>query len=710
MKLENWSLTKKLTAVVAILLSPLVLMLWYALSEKDSLISFARQEQGGVVYIRALQQGYVAALKGDATAAANEAAAIEQARAEHKGALSIGGKAREAIEALRGKDMAAAAAKLSEAMALVADKANITLDPDGDSYFIGDILVNQAPTILQKASALASAAAALQTGRSEEALMTFAVARDQLATASAAFATDYEKSIKNNSSGIVAPALDADVKRAASRFDMLNKAASAGDFAAVIAAAPDAAAAAAAILPKLDDVMSGLLDARISGFHAAELSRLTQSLVFVALGLLVAIVVIRSISRPLGQLVAAIGEIQAGRLDVELPQARRGDEIGAIARALEGFKAAEKEKIGLTAAREAETRARAEADRKAEEARAREEVEQERARQEAERAAIAAERQIVADSIGAGLARLAARDLTARLTDRLPEAYAKLQSDFNDAANALEQAIHEVIDSSNAIGAMSGEIAGASADISQRSEQQAATLEETAAAIEELTTTVRTSAEGAENAAGNVRSARAEAEASRGVVAQAVEAMGSIEQSSRDIGKVVDMIEEIAFQTNLLALNASVEAARAGEAGRGFAVVASEVRALSQRSANAAKEINALIIASTGSVERGVGLVGGAGTALARIIEQVGLIDAQVSGMAKATQEQAATLIQVSKAMTSLDQTTQLNSEMVAKTSKATVALDRQSEDLRELVSGFQIAEAQDRNARPTRRAAHAAA
>jgi methyl-accepting chemotaxis protein len=191
------------------------------------------------------------------------------------------------------------------------------------------------------------------------------------------------------------------------------------------------------------------------------------------------------------------------------------------------------------------------------------------------------------------------------------------------------------------------------------------------------------------------------------VVAQAVSAMGSIERSSRGVGEGLDMIEEMAVETNLLALNASVEAARAGDAGRGFAVVASEVRALSQRSAEAAKEINGLIVSSTGAVARGVGLVDGAGTALARIIEKVSLIDGQVSGMAKAAQEQAVTLTQVSKAMSSLDQTTQLNAEMVNKTSKATEALDGQSEDLLALVSAFQISAPASR--RDGRRASSAA-
>ncbi|PSJ49289.1 methyl-accepting chemotaxis protein, partial [Pseudaminobacter soli (ex Li et al. 2025)] len=152
-------------------------------------------------------------------------------------------------------------------------------------------------------------------------------------------------------------------------------------------------------------------------------------------------------------------------------------------------------------------------------------------------------------------------------------------------------------------------ISTAADDLSRRTEQQAASLEETAAALDQITATVKKTAEGASHARDVVSEAKGDAEASGAVVRQAIAAMGTIEKSSDQIGRIIGVIDEIAFQTNLLALNAGVEAARAGDAGRGFAVVASEVRALAQRSAEAAREIKNLISASTTQVGEGVKLV-----------------------------------------------------------------------------------------------------
>jgi methyl-accepting chemotaxis protein len=172
-------------------------------------------------------------------------------------------------------------------------------------------------------------------------------------------------------------------------------------------------------------------------------------------------------------------------------------------------------------------------------------------------------------------------------------------------------------------------------------------------------------------------------------VTSAVEAMGAIERSSGQIGQIVGVIDEIAFQTNLLALNAGVEAARAGEAGKGFAVVASEVRGLAQRSADAAKEIKALIANSNQEVGAGVDLVRRTGEALGRILEQVIEINGLVGGISTAAEQQAIALQEVNTAVNHLDQVIQQNAAMVEQSTAATHALSVETDELAGLVSRF---------------------
>ena len=235
------------------------------------------------------------------------------------------------------------------------------------------------------------------------------------------------------------------------------------------------------------------------------------------------------------------------------------------------------------------------------------------------------------------------------------------------------------------------EIGHAADNLSRRTEQQAATLEQTAAALDGITTAVRRTAEGAAQARGVVAAAQADAEESGAVVRDAVAAMGDIEASARQIGQIIGVIDEIAFQTNLLALNAGVEAARAGDAGRGFAVVASEVRALAQRSADAAREIKTLIGTSNRQVDRGVTLVGEAGQALVRIVSEVGAINGVVASIAASAEDQAGGLAQVNIAINQMDQMTQQNAAMVEQTTAATHSLAGEAEVLAELTGQFQV-------------------
>ncbi|MHB8885477.1 MAG: methyl-accepting chemotaxis protein [Methylovirgula sp.] len=315
----------------------------------------------------------------------------------------------------------------------------------------------------------------------------------------------------------------------------------------------------------------------------------------------------------------------------------------------------------------------------------------EAARRQAEENAIKAERALITASIGAAVGKLADKDLSYRLTEDLPSAYHQLQTDLNTALQQLEQAMGQVANSAQTIKSGTSEISTAADDLSSRTEQQAASLEETAAAIEEVTSTVGKTAQNAVHAAAIVAATKVGAEKSHEIVSLAIDAMRRIKKSSQEIAQIIGVIDEIAFQTNLLALNAGVEAARAGDAGRGFAVVASEVRALAQRSAQAAKEIASLISSSTREVDQGVDLVGQTGTALEEIVAKVSDVDQVVSEIAAGAKEQATGLREINVAVGQMDQATQRNAAMVEETTAATRNLRLEMEELLGLIAHFNI-------------------
>jgi len=304
-------------------------------------------------------------------------------------------------------------------------------------------------------------------------------------------------------------------------------------------------------------------------------------------------------------------------------------------------------------------------------------------------AAIDDERRLVAQSFGAAMARVAAKDLTCRVPGDLPEAYHTLRDDFNMAVATLERALQSVGRTSSSIDAEVQEVAGAAENLARRTEQQAASIEQTAAALEEVTATVKNSAQRAEEAGSLVARARASAEKSETVVRQAISTMGEIETSSHEIGSIIGVIDEIAFQTNLLALNAGVEAARAGDAGKGFAVVAQEVRSLAQRSAEAARRIKDLITKSGNEVKAGVALVGDTGTALETIIVDVREISQHVVAIVEASREQATGLAEINTAVGAIDQGTQQNAAMVEQTAAATRAMAGDTGELNRLLATF---------------------
>ncbi len=386
-----------------------------------------------------------------------------------------------------------------------------------------------------------------------------------------------------------------------------------------------------------------------------------------------------AIGAPVAAMTAAMRRLSAGELDIEIPAMGRKDEVGQMADAVAHFKDAAIEKLRL----EGEAGAQRVA------------ADHERAANEAEKAEIARSDAINIKALTEALDRLAIGDLTHRITIPFSPKAESLKTNFNAAADKIQQALRAITVATGGVNGGADEIADASDNLSRRTEQQAASLEETAAALDQITATVRKTAEGAREASGLVAQARTGAERSGQIVDQAVSAMSEIESSSAQVNQIIGVIDEIAFQTNLLALNAGVEAARAGEAGRGFAVVAQEVRALAQRSADAAKEIKTLISTSSQQVGAGVDLVAQTGQSLRAIVGQVAAIDALVKEIAASAQEQSTGLHQVNVAVNQMDQVVQQNAAMVEEATAASHALKSEASELSVLVGRFQVDEAE---------------
>ena len=358
----------------------------------------------------------------------------------------------------------------------------------------------------------------------------------------------------------------------------------------------------------------------------------------------------RRVIDPLAETANVMKSMADGDLDAGITSVHRNDEVGTMTRAIEVFRAA----------------ARAENDN-------------------------AVKQREVVDALGTSLGRLADGDFAYRLSTMLAPEYESLRARFNTTVDGLADTLRQVKSCALGVGTGADEIHHASNDLAMRNERQAASLEETAATMNQVTALVK---EAAGNAA-LMQTAMAETHerANQGgaVVRRTVDAMTAIEQSAGEIRQIIDVIDGIAFQTNLLALNAGVEAARAGEAGKGFAVVASEVRALAQRSADAARDIKALILASSKLVGDGVALVDETGALLQSIVSQITAVNAQVGEIARAAANQAESLTQVNTAVGDMDRVTQQNAAMVEQSTAAARSLAGEASELGELVAKFRL-------------------
>ncbi|MFN7089746.1 MAG: methyl-accepting chemotaxis protein [Allorhizobium sp.] len=438
----------------------------------------------------------------------------------------------------------------------------------------------------------------------------------------------------------------------------------------------DRAKLAVTRLIEISDAVAANAYANASAAYAATIA-ITYAAIG-AIGLLIAGSIwfaVRGIAQPIQKITGSMNGLAAGDADSAVPFAGRADEIGDMAAAVEIFRKNALENRRLeqeTAAHRSQT-----------EEQRRLTAEQERIRAEAMAKATT--------GLADGLKQLAAGNLTFQLQQSFAEEFESLRTDFNVAVDQLRQTLTAVSQSTGSIDGGSREVSQSAEDLSKRTEQQAASLEETAAALDQITTNVASSSKRAEEARTIAAQANVSARHSGSVVANAVDAMGRIEQSSSQISNIIGVIDEIAFQTNLLALNAGVEAARAGEAGKGFAVVAQEVRELAQRSAQAAKEIKELIRNSTIEVDKGVKLVSDTGEALKTIENYVITINEHMDAIATSAREQSVGLSEVNTAVNQMDQVTQQNAAMVEEANAAGATLAKEAGRLRELVSQFQL-------------------
>jgi len=282
-------------------------------------------------------------------------------------------------------------------------------------------------------------------------------------------------------------------------------------------------------------------------------------------------------------------------------------------------------------------------------------------------------------------------DFTRSVVDDRSDEFSPLLASMAEMQQALVRVVTDVRGNAESVATASAQIAQGNQDLSQRTEQQASALEQTAATMEQLNTTVRSNTDSAKQANQLAQGASAVAEEGGQVVGRVVSTMQGISESSRRIGEIIGVIDGIAFQTNILALNAAVEAARAGEQGRGFAVVAGEVRALAQRSAEAAREIKGLISRSVEQVEQGTELVDEAGRTMDEIVGSIKRVSDIVAEISAASAEQASGIGQVGEAVGQMDHVTQQNAALVEESAAAAESLRCQAQQLVQAVAVFRL-------------------
>jgi len=661
------SIRSRLALIGALFLVPIALLVYLFVHQSRQDIDFAAREIDGTRYLAEVWPGFsrtATAQALDSAAPADRATFDAEfgSDATSKAYLSAGSVA-DRLEA--GKTF----------IGDVADKSNLTLDPDLDSFYAMDADTVRLPGIVAAAVALK---AAYEAPASPSRIVDIAFAVSHLETSTGDALSSLDSAIKNNASGDTKKALGdlaAAMKAAADSTLAKSKALLAG------APAPDLAQDVAALIVKVDALwtpanaeLTRLLQARIDGLAHRMYVNLAVSLAFVLAAVGLSWAIASGLAGRLQAQLKVMDRLVAGDASAEVPFLSDVNETGAIARTLAAFKASVQEGSKLKSEKALQAQLAAE--------RAANEASRETARR-TQADAIA----LIADA----LRRLSQGDLGRELAG-LDGEFAAIRADFNATIRELSGMLESVQESIHATDAGARELQGASDDLAQRAAKQSETVATVSEAVKDLLGAIDRAAEASIGAKDTITVAKSEADDSLAVVLDAVQAIERIRNSSDRIGAISGVIDEIAFQTNLLALNAGVEAARAGDAGRGFAVVAAEVRALAQRSADAAREIKDLITNSASEVIAGVDLVKRAGGAFERIKAQIGVIDNGIAAVAGHSIDQSRMLKQFNMALTEIDQSAHQNAAMSEETAAASQSLSTECERLASLVSRFRLA------------------
>lgn len=576
-KFQNLSIGTQISLAIIVLLFPVILLGYFLFAEKEDLINFTKQEVAGVHYLRAVHQALAATTAPHSSSEdfKKAAQALNDAEQEDNGTLSVTEKTHDLTSLLQAstadKPADGLTAKITDLISTISDNSNITLDPDGDAYFVGDIIVNQSAGLMVQTSNLLSAAKTVDSAPSTENEITYAEARDGAATSAGNLATDTAKAFKNNSDGSLETSLETDAEAIATSAVSLQTAANKSDRAQLLKSASDLHDKVAAYAQKNSDEMERLLNTRIAGFYKVVFTRLGGATAGILVGLLIFWSIVRSITRPIAVICNLMGRLTNGDLNITVPKMTRGDEIGTLNNSLQAF---------YESALERETARQQEIKRNEEEIHRAEQL----------RKSIAEFEEKVQAVVSAVAS--AATQLT-QTSEDLAGTMSKTNNDAQESATGAKQA--------------------------------SANVQSVAAAAEEITASVKEISSQLNSSNAMVQDSVRKTEA---IDAQAT----TLGTATNKVKEVIELISGIAGQINLLALNATIESARAGEAGKGFAVVASEVKNLASQTDKSIQEIEKVIhemetaskeiIGSLSGIKDSIQYISGSSTTIAAAVEE----------------------------------------------------------------------------------------